>query len=137
MNWIVYSLLAIAFLGVSDLFRKLGSGLSTATFANLIFQLGSFLTAIILFLSNGKIDNNPRNILYAFIGGILISIFSTYSMKALHVGPLSIVMPAMRIGGVILVAILGIIILKEKLTLQTFFGLIFSAIGIYLLFSNK
>lgn len=138
MNWIVTSLLAIGILGVSDLFRKLGAEIKYPVFANFIFQLSSFSTAAILFLMEKKVDNHNNGILYAVIGGILISVFSILSFKALHDGPgVSVVMPALRIGGVSLVAILGIIILREKLTTHTFLGLIFSAIGIYLLFSNK
>ena len=49
----------------------------------------------------------------------------------------SVAMPAMGIGGVALLALLGVFFLKEKLSWQTMAGLLFSFIGIYLLFSNK
>jgi uncharacterized membrane protein len=139
MSWIIYSLIGIGLMGVSDLFRKLALGLKDPLFTNLVFQSAAFSTAIILFLLFGrKTENNPKYILYAIIAGITICTFSILSFKALSTGPgVSVVMPVLRIGGVSLVAILGIFILKEKLTFQTIFGLLFSGIGIYLLFLNK
>ena len=138
MNWIVYALIAIGFMGISDLFRKLASNLQDSIFSNLMFQTGAMSIALILFLFSRKVINHPKDIIFALIGGGLISLFTTLSFKTLAIGPgVSVVMPTLRIGGVTLVALLGLIILKEKLSLQTIFGLIFSFIGIYLLFSNK
>lgn len=139
MSWVIYSLVAIGIVGISDLFRKLASNLKDPFFANLVFQLSATTVAVISFLIfSRKIEQNPRSILFASLGGMTIAVFSVLSFKALASGPgVSVVMPALRIGGVMLVAVLGILVLKEKITLQTLFGLIFSAIGIYLLFSNK
>lgn len=138
MNWVIYALIAIFLMGISDIFRKLGSGLRDPVFANLVFQLGAFLTAIVLFTTSRKIVNDPKGMLSALIGGVLISLFTLISFKALSIGPgVSVVMPALRIGGITLVAILGILILKEKFTIQTFFGILLSAIGLYLLFTGK
>lgn len=138
MNWIFYALIAIGLMGVSDLFRKLASNLKDPIFSNFIFQLGAMTISTILFIYSRKVVNNPRDIAFGLIGGMLIGLFTTFSFKALNIGPgVSVVMPALRIGGVTLVAILGIILLKEKLTLQSVFGFLFSTVGIYLLFSNK
>lgn len=139
MSWIIYAFGAILATGFSDFFRKLGSNLNDPFFSNLVFQTGTFSTAIILYLLfSRKIENQPRDIMYAVIGGILISIFTTFSFKALSTGPgVSTVIPVLRIGGVVLVFVLGIILLREKLTLQTSLGLLFSMIGVYLLFTNK
>ena len=137
--WSIYALFAILFAGFSDLFRKLGSDLKDPFFSNLVFQIGTFTTSIILYLLfSRKIVNDPKGITYAVIGGILISIFTTFSFKALSSGPgASVVLPTLRIGGIMLVVVLGVLILKEKLSLNTIAGLILSSIGIYLLFSNK
>lgn len=138
MNWIIYSLIGIGILGISDLFRKLASNLKDPFFTNLVFQLSATSFAVITYLIfSRKIQNDPKNIFFAFLGGVTIAAFSLFSFKALAMGPgVSTVIPILRVGGVTLVAILGILILKEKLTIQSVLGLIFSAIGIYLLFSN-
>jgi len=139
MNWIIYSLIAIGIVGVSDLFRKLASNLKDPFFTNLVFQLSATATAIVSYLVfSKKIENNPRAIFFAVLGGVTIATFSLFSFKVLSIGPgASVVIPVLRIGGIALLAILSVVVLKEKITTQTFFGLIFSAIGIYLLFSNK
>lgn len=138
MNWIIYSIIAIGIVGISDLFRKLASNLKDPFFTNLVFQLAATTTAVISYLVfSKKVENNPKAIVYAILGGVTIATFSLFSFKALSIGPgASVVIPVLRVGGIALLAILSVIVLKEKITTQTFFGLIFSAIGIYLLFSN-
>ncbi len=139
MNWVLYAIAAIGIVGVSDIFRKLASNLKDPFFTNLIFQISAFAIGISAYLIfSRKIEYNTKDIIYALIGGGLISLFSLISFKALALGPgASVVMPVLRIGGVALVALLGVIILREKMNLNTILGLIFSAIGIYLLFLNK
>lgn len=139
MNWIFYALIAIVVVGVSDVFRKLATNdLKNPIFINLVFQTGSYLMTLLMFLSTRQIELNKRGIFYAFAGGVLVALFSTLSFKALSIGPgVSTVMPALRVGGITLVVLLGILLLKERLTVQTILGLVFSAIGIYLIFTNK
>jgi len=139
MSWIFYSLIAIGIVGISDIFRKLASNLKDPFFTNLVFQLSATtFTIITYFIFSRKVENNPKDIVFAILGGITIAAFSLFSFKALSTGPgASVVIPVLRIGGIALLVVLGIVVLKEKLSLQTFIGLIFSSIGIYLLFSNK
>src|SRR3990167_3710394 len=130
MSWIFYSLIAIGIVGISDIFRKLASNLKDPFFTNLVFQLSATTFAIITyFIFSRKIENNPKDIIYAILGGITIAAFSLFSFKALSTGPgASVVIPVLRIGGIALLVVLGIFLLKEKLTLQTILGLLFSAI---------
>lgn len=139
MSWIIYALGAIATGAVSDLFRKLGSNLKDPFFSNLIFQSGTFATAIVLYLIfSRKTEGNPQGMMYAVIGGILISIFTTFSFKALADGPnVSTVIPVIRIGVVLLVVLLGVLLFKDKLTWNIVFGLVLAGSGVYLLFLNK
>ena len=139
MNWSFYALFAILFTGFSDIFRKLGSDLKDPFFGSLMFQAGTFTTTLIMYLLfSRKVVDNPKGIFFAVLGGIFIAIFTTLSFKTLSVGPgASVVLPALRIGGIAVTVILGIILLKERLNINTFLGLVFSFIGIYLLFTNK
>src|SRR3989338_1316162 len=139
MSWIFYSLIAIGIVGISDIFRKLASNLKDPFFTNLVFQLSATtFTIITYFIFSRKVENNPKDIVFAILGGITIAAFSLFSFKALSTGPgASVVIPVLRIGGIALLFVFCIVVLKEKLSLQTFIGLIFSSIGIYLLFSNK
>jgi len=139
MNWIIFALGAIGSGAISDLFRKLGSNLKDPFFSNLIFQTGTFATAIILYLIfSRKTEGNHNGMLYAFIGGVLISIFTTFSFKALGDGPgVSTVIPVIRIGVVLLVAILGVLLFKDKLTWNIVVGVLLATAGVYILTLNK
>ncbi|MBI3955035.1 EamA family transporter [Candidatus Gottesmanbacteria bacterium] len=139
MNWIGFSIIAIGIVGISDIFRKLASNLKDPFFTNLIFQTAASITTIITFLIFSRnVENDPKGIIYAILGGVTIATFSLFSFKALSTGPgVSVVMPVLRIGGISFLVLLGIIFLKEKISIQTITGLLFSAIGIFLLFTNK
>lgn len=139
MNWLIFALGAIATGAVSDLFRKLGSNLKDPFLSNLIFQCGTFATAIVLYLIfSRKTEVNQQGMMYAVIGGILISIFTTFSFKALADGPnVSTVIPVIRIGVVLLVVILGILLFKDKLTWNIVVGIILASSGVYILSLNK
>jgi bacterial/archaeal transporter family protein len=139
MNWIIFALGAISSGAVSDLFRKLGSNLKDPFLSNLVFQVGSLTTAIILYLIfSRKIEGNSKGIMFALIGGVFISIFTTFSFKALSAGPdVSTVIPVIRIGVVILVVILGILLFKDKITWNLVAGAILATIGVYLISLTK
>lgn len=139
MSWIIFALGAIVTQAGSDIFRKLASSLKDPFFLNLVFQSGAFIMAIILYMSfSRKSFVNSQELTYAFIGGILISIFTTLFFKAIALGPgIATVSPAIRIGAVALVAIAGLIIFREKLTWNLVLGIIFASTGVYLLFLNK
>src|SRR6185369_6636444 len=139
MNWIIFALGAIGAGAISDLFRKRGSNLKDPFLSNVIFQAASFATALILyFLFSKKLEGNPQGMLYALIGGVLISIFTTFSFKALSDGPnVSTVIPVIRIGVVLLVVILGVLIFKDKLTWNIIFGILLASTGVFLLSLNK
>ncbi|HZE87441.1 MAG TPA: hypothetical protein VE090_04525, partial [Methylomirabilota bacterium] len=134
MNWIIFALGAIGAGAISDLFRKLGSNLKDPFLSNLLFQTGSLTTAIILYLifSRKGVDS-PQGIMYAIVGGILISIFTAFSFKALATGPgVSTVIPVIRIGVVLVVVVLGILLFKDKLTWYTLVGVSLATAGVYL-----
>lgn len=139
MNWIIFALGAISTGAVSDIFRKLGAQLKDPFLSNLIFQAAAFTTAIFLyFLFSRRIEGNTQGMMYAIIGGILISIFTTFSFKALDLGPgVSTVIPFIRIGVVTLVVVLGIVLLREKLTWNIVAGLVLAGAGVYLLTMGK
>ncbi len=137
MQWWVYTLLALTALGTADFFRKLASNIKDPVFTNLLFQTGAFTVALLLFLFHRKTAGDTHSVVYALIGGALISIFSLVSFKALSLGPVSLVWPAIRVGGLVFVVILGVFLLKEKLSFQTILGFTFAVIGLYLLLSHK
>ena len=139
MNWILYALGAIAAVAISDLFRKLGSSLQDPFFSNLVFQGASVGMAVLLWLLfSRRFEYTNKGVLYVLIGGLLISVFTAFLFKALEVGPgVSTVIPIVRVGGVLLVAICGILLFGEKLTWSIGIGILLAASGVYLIFAGK
>jgi uncharacterized membrane protein len=139
MSWIIFAVGAMMAAAASDMFRKIGSNLSDPFLANLYSQIGSLSMAIILFLIfSRKFENNFQGAGSAVLAGVLISVSTALFFKALSGGPgVSTVAPVIRVGGVLLVAIFGIIIFREKLTWNIVMGIILASSGVYLLFSNK
>lgn len=139
MNWIFYAIAAIGAGALADFFRKFGSAVKDPFLDNLIFQTGAFITAIILYMLFSRREvPHVNTMVYVIIGGICVSLFTTFFFKSLSLGPgVSTVAPLVRAGGIITVALLGIIILQEKVTVSLAAGIVFACIGIYLMFLNK
>ena len=139
MSWVFYALGAIVSVAISDMFRKLGSNLHDAFLSNLIFQIGSVTMAVTLWLLfSRRLEDNAWGLTYALIGGMLVSIFTAFVFKALEIGPgVSVVMPVIRVGGVMLVAILGVLVFGEKMSTSLALGILLSVTGVYLIFSGK
>ena len=79
MSWIIYALIAIALIGVSDLFRKLASDIKDPIFTNLVFQIRAFAATIVMFSLSRKVVNNSKGILFALVGGVLVAVFLAVS----------------------------------------------------------
>jgi len=139
MNWIIYALIAIGFGSLSDLFRKFGSTVKDPFLDNLVFETAAFITAIVLYMLFSRREVPHGNtMIYVIAGGICISLFTTFFFKTLSVGPgVSVVAPIVRAGALIVVAILGVILLHEKLTWNLVTGIVLACLGIYLMFLNN
>ena len=139
MSWIIYTIGAIAAGALADLFRKFGSAIDDPFLNNLIFQFGAVVMAFILYILFSRKPIPHSNIMIViFVGGFFVSLFTTFFFKSLSLGPgVSTVAPIVRAGGIITVALLGVIILHEKLTWNLIAGIVFATIGIYLMFLNK
>jgi len=139
MGWLIYALGAIGAGALADFFRKFGDVVKDPFLDNLIFQTAAFLTAIVLyFLFSRKAVPNENVMTFVIIGGACVSLFTTFFFKSLSLGPgVSTVAPIVRVGGIILVSLLGVLILHEKLTWSLLAGMLFASFGIYLMFLNK
>ncbi|MBX4191881.1 EamA family transporter [Candidatus Parcubacteria bacterium] len=138
--WIIYTLAATLAVSMSDAMRKLGSTLQDPFQNNLVFQIGSVTTALILWLVFSRhFELQPtRGIVYALIGGSLIAVFTALLFKALAIGPgVSTVVPIIRVGGILLVGLFGVLFFQEKLTWSMALGGLLALGGVYLILSGK
>jgi uncharacterized membrane protein len=141
MNWIIFTIGAVASGALADIFRKYGSVINDPFLNNFIFQAAAFITAFILYMlfSRKAVPDTHSSIIpYIIVGGLCVSLFTTFFFKSLTLGPgVSVVAPIVRAGGIITVAVLGIILFQEKLTWSLAAGIVLATAGIYLMFLNK
>jgi len=137
MQSVIIILIIGSLWGIADLLRKLASkGTSTQVLSS-VFNLGT-LVAPLIFLSfaliqKQKINYEIKGVAIAFFGGLLAGIGGFLIFYLLSKGvDISNAIPSIRVLSIILVAVGGVVLFSEELTLQLALGVIFSIIGIYL-----
>jgi uncharacterized membrane protein len=77
-------------------------------------------------------------VLYSTLAGVAIGFATIFFIKMFATGTnLSIGVPLVRIGIVLLASILGIVLLKEGVNLRYWAGFLLSLAGLYLLISSR
>lgn len=139
MNWLIFATLTIICYAIFDLFLKLSAERIHASLGGFIINL---VSAIVLLIFIGLLRIRGENIpapktggaLYSVLAGLAIGLATIFFMKMFALGVnLSIGIPLVRIGIVILASIFGILLLKEGITPRYILGFIFALIGLYLL----
>lgn len=143
MNWLELSLSTIIFYSLFDFFLKLSSDKIHSGLGSFIINLTS---AIVLFVyliylrfsGDRTFEIKSGGLLYSIISGIAIGLASIFFIRLFALGTnLSVGVPLVRIGMVILGSILGIFILKEGFNIKYIIGLIVSLFGLYLIITAK
>ncbi len=134
MDYLILSIIAMAFMGIHYLFVKL---ISSHVTGPTVLILGNFLfipilVAYIYFNDIPFIPEQRIYLGYAFLIGVLLTIGILTLYIAIQRGPLSTVMPIFGLNAVI-TAILGILVLHEMVSLERVLGIIFAMIAIVLL----
>jgi len=139
MTWLILALLAATLSGFTDFFIKLSAGKIHATFSGFVINLVSTLVLLpFIFCYKAKGENifkfGTNGLAYSIIAGIIIGFLTIVMLKMYSQGTnLSIGSPLIRIGSVVLVISLGILFLKEPITLKFVVGFLLSLAGLYLL----
>lgn len=142
MNWLGFAVLTIIFYALFDFFMKLSAERIHAGIGGSIINLVStiVLLVFIAFLKlRGEIipAAKPGGILYSLLAGISIGFATIFFLKMFATGVnLSIGVPFVRVGIVLLASILGILLLKEGFTLRYIIGFILALVGLYLLIAK-
>ena len=138
MHWIQYALLTSLALASADFFVKLASGKLSNSLAVLIYGCCTFvagLTWVLLEKTQGIPQFFQISGLLAAIGvgisfsGVTLGLYTTFGADA----PVSVAVPAIRLGGVLLVSLAGIIVLREPISLDYVIGVTLVCLGMYLI----
>ena len=133
MSWLTLSLITLVFWGVWGFLVKLsGLYLSSKSVAIYTTLGGLIVTAFILFSMRFKVDNDPKGIIFAIIGGGIGAIGGLFFLYALAKGKASIVLPLAAMYPAMTI-FLAYIFLQETLSIKQLVGIIFAFLAVFLL----
>lgn len=137
MRWLPYALVCSIFLASADFFIKLASNKISASMGMFINGATMFVVGL-LWVGYLKITDQPllitqSGLLYTIAAGVAFSgvtilLFLTFSQINVSIGS-----PTIRIGGIILASLLGILLLHEPFTWRYLLGFILTIAGITLI----
>ena len=142
MTWLNLALLTLLFYGTFDLFVKLTSGkIHDGLGAFVINLVATMVVALFLLYSstNGEKINyfKTEGVVYAIIAGILVGFASIFFIKMFSLGAeLSIAVPLVRVGTVLVSVLIGVLFLKEGFNPKFLIGFLLSMSGLYLLITS-
>ena len=138
MSWIAYATIAAAALAAADVFVKLAAGKLPNSVAMLIYGGVAFGVGLAWFLADrdggGFERASTSGILYALGVGLAFSAVAVALYGAFRAGaPLSVTSPLVRLSGLTVASVCGVLIWKEPVTFRYLLGLGLSVIGVYLI----
>jgi transporter family protein len=133
---VVLFLAGMAILAFADFSIKETAGKITPSLGTLIYALGAALPPIIWLLwtrAHEPIMITPPGLFWAIATGLSFGVFTGLLFLLFSQGvDLSIGTPVIRMGGIVVAATLGIIVLREGLNWQYVIGFILATAGIVL-----
>jgi len=142
MNWLTTALFTILFYSVFDLFVKLASGKINDSLGAAIMNIVSFVVAFGWFLIKMRMGVPTAvtrlGMTYSILAGVFVGLASIFFIRMFALGVnLSIGVPLVRVGMIVLGSLLGILVLKEGVNVKYLLGFLLSATGLYLLMTAK
>jgi uncharacterized membrane protein len=136
-RWIPYALACAFFLATADFFVKLASGKISASMGMFIYGATTFLFGF-AWVSYLKITGQPllvtrTGLLYSFAVGIAFSLVTLLLYLTLARVSVSLGSPTIRLLGIVIASLLGVLILHEPVTWRYVLGLILTITGVALI----
>lgn len=124
-------------MAAADSFVKLAANRISSSLGLLIYGSCTFLTGLGWTLWNYTHHTpqyaRPSGFLCALGVGVAFSTVTVCLYKTFEANaPISVAMPLIRLSGLFLVVLLGLVILREPLSLRYIVGLVLACIGLYL-----
>jgi len=137
MRWLPYALVCSVFLATADFFIKLASNKISASMGMFIYGATTFTVGLI-WVGYLKITGQPLlatqpGLLYSIAVGIAFScvtilLYLTFARVSVSLGS-----PTIRVIGIVIASFLGIILLREPLTLRYILGVMLTIAGVVLI----
>ena len=137
MNWIPYALLCSIFLASADFFVKLASNKISASMGMLVYGATTF-TVGLTWVGYLKVTKQPllitqQGLLYSLAVGIAFSVVTLLLYLTFAQISVSIGSPTIRVMGILIASLFGILLLHEPLTWRYLLGLLLTVAGVALI----
>jgi drug/metabolite transporter (DMT)-like permease len=138
MGWMLYVAVAAVALAAADVFVKVSSGKLPSSLGVLLYGSVAFSVGLTWFLmdrANGlPIRASVAGVASAIAVGlsfsaVIVSMYAAFGAGA----PLSVTSPLVRLGGLLVAGVCGLLIWNEPLTPRYAAGLLLSIAGVYLI----
>jgi len=138
MSWILYAAIAAAALAAADVCVKLAAGKLPNSVGTLIYGTVAFAVGLTWFLADqargGVGRSSSAGVAYALGVGVAFSAVTVALYGAFRAGaPLSVTSPLVRLTGLVVASLCGILIWKEPVTPRYILGICLSVAGVYLI----
>ena len=138
MGWIPYAIGSAVALAAADFFIKMASGKLSNSLGLLIYGSCTFVAGLSWFLLDKarglSVQAQTAGILFATGVGVSFSLVTVGLYLTFGAGaPISLASPLIRVGGLIVASLAGLIILNEPLTLRYTAGMVLAVCGVYLI----
>jgi uncharacterized membrane protein len=137
MRWLPYALICSIFLALADFFVKLASNKISASLGMFIYGSTTFLISLVWigyvkFTGQTLLITKPGLWYSLAVGvaftGVTLLLYVTFARVSVSVGS-----PTIRVIGIVLASLLGILILREPFTWRYLLGIILTVAGIVLI----
>ncbi len=141
MSWILYGLGTAISLAAAEFFVKLASGKISNSVAVLLYGTCTFLTGLSWVLWQ-RASGVPQ---YAQTAGVLPALGVGVAFSVVTMGlyatfgagaPISVASPAIRLGGLLLASLAGLLLLREPLTVRYVLGILLTVAGVYFIITR-
>ena len=141
MGWIHYALITALVLASADFFVKLAAGRLSNSLALLLYGSCTFLTGALWVAwqwARGVPQYAQTSGILAALGvgvafsGVTLGLYATFGAGS----TISMGAPVIRLGGLVLASLAGLILLQEPLTVRYVIGMILVCSGIYMIITR-
>jgi len=141
MSWMFYAGAAAAALAAADVFVKIAAGKLPNSLGTLIYGTVAFAVGLTWFLvdrARGGIGQASASGIVSALGvGVAFSAVTVALYGAFRAGaPLSVTSPLVRLSGLIVASMFGVLIWNEPVTPRYVLGLCLAGLGVYFILTR-
>lgn len=141
MHWIVFALVTAVALAAADFLVKQAAGKLSNSVALLLYGACSFFVGLVWvsweYSRKGTLFIQPSGLFPAVGVGlafmtVTVGLYLTFGAGA----PISVASPVIRLGGLLLVSVAGVVLLREPFTWRYLLGLCLAVTGLALILTR-